>query len=287
MRITNILFPVDFSERSMAVAPKVKAVRKRFQSSLTLLHILHIPTAVYGTIEAPLTCYLPLDDAKEGARNRLLEFSAAAFPGESAATEVDVGDPGSCIPEFARQNHIDLIMMPTRGHGRFRATLLGSVTAKTLHDATCAVWTDSHSEEDSPAHLDWKNVVCAVDTEAEGAHLIREAAGLAANCPITVTLVHAVPAQDRSVERFAGAEFTAFLKDRAREAIAGMQHEAGTNFGVCVEAGGICEVVHHAAESHKADLVLIGRGLLPRFAGGLRSHAYSIVRDMPCPVLSV
>jgi nucleotide-binding universal stress UspA family protein len=271
----------------MAVAPKVKAVRKRFQSSLTLLHVIHVPTALYGTVEAPLSCYLPLDEVKESAHNRLLEFSTRAFPGEPVTTVIDVGDPGSCIPEVTRQHDIDLIMMPTRGHGRFRATLLGSVTAKTLHDATCAVWTDSHCEDGVSEHLEWKSLICAVDTEEEGAHLIRTAAGLAADSPVTVSLVHAVPVQNRNVERFAGAEFTAFLKDRAREAIAGMQREAGTNFGVCVEAGGTCEVVRHAAESHKADLVLIGRGLLPRFAGGLRSDAYSIVRDMPCPVLSV
>jgi nucleotide-binding universal stress UspA family protein len=41
------------------------------------------------------------------------------------------------------------------------------------------------------------------------------------------------------------------------------------------------------AEARRADLVLIGRGALPHFAGRLRSHAYAIVRDMPCPVLSV
>jgi nucleotide-binding universal stress UspA family protein len=271
----------------MAVAPKVNAVRKRFRASLTLLHVIHMPAAAYGTIEAPITCYLTLDEVKESAHARLLEFAARAFPDEPVTTVVEMGDPGSCIPELVRDNNIDLVMMPTRGHGRFRAALLGSVTAKTLHDATCAVWTDCHREDSGPEHLEWKSVICAVDTEAEGAHLIRVAAGLAANSPILVSLVHAVPAQDRNVERLAGTEFTAFLKDRARETIAGMQREAGTNFGVCVEAGSLCEVVRHAAESHKADLVLIGRGLLPRFAGGLRSHAYSIVRDMPCPVLSV
>jgi hypothetical protein len=66
-----------------------------------------------------------------------------------------------------------------------------------------------------------------------------------------------------------------------------MQREAGTNFGVCVEAGGIPEVVRYAALNHRADLVVIGRGVLPRFAGGFRSQAYPIVLDMPCPVLSV
>jgi nucleotide-binding universal stress UspA family protein len=66
-----------------------------------------------------------------------------------------------------------------------------------------------------------------------------------------------------------------------------MQKEAGTNFEVLIEAGNIPETVRRVAENQRADLVLIGRGALPHFAGRLRSHAYAIVRDMPCPVLSV
>ena len=45
-----------------------------------------------------------------------------------------------------RNGHFDLIMMPTHGYGPFRRFLLGSVTAKILHDATCPVWTSTHLE---------------------------------------------------------------------------------------------------------------------------------------------
>jgi len=37
-------------------------------------------------------------------------------------------------------------MMPTHGLGGFRRFLLGSVTAKVLHDADCPVWTGVHLE---------------------------------------------------------------------------------------------------------------------------------------------
>ena len=47
------------------------------------------------------------------------------------------------------------------------------------------------------------------------------------------------------------------------------------------------EVVAEAAERYQADLVLIGRGSLAKFAGRLRTHEYSIIRDAPCPVLSI
>jgi nucleotide-binding universal stress UspA family protein len=286
MPFTNILFPVDFSERSRVVAPHVKAACARFRASLTLLHLVEVPAMAYGTPEAPVVFEFPLEEMKESAEKRLHDLAESEFPGMPVRTVVDEGDPGSCIAELARIWENDLIMLPTRGQGRFRAALLGSVTAKILHDASCAVWTASHCDGAGKQHTDWRKIVCAIDTVPEGARLIRYAAQLAES-GATIQLAHAVPVSEAGVEKYLDLEFAAFLKDQAREAVAGMQKEAGTNFEVLIEAGNIPETVRRVAENQSADLVLIGRGALPHFAGRLRSHAYAIVRDMPCPVLSV
>jgi nucleotide-binding universal stress UspA family protein len=286
MPFTNILFPVDFSERSRVVAPHVKAACARFQASLTLLHLVEVPAMAYGTPEAPVVFEFPVEEMKESAEKRLHDLAESEFPGMPVRTVVDEGDPGSCIAELARIWENDLIMLPTRGQGRFRAALLGSVTAKILHDASCAVWTASHCDTRASQHTDWRNIVCAIDTVPEGARLIRYAAQLAES-GATIQLAHAVPVSEAGVEKYLDLEFAAFLKDQAREAVAGMQKEAGTSFEVLIEAGNIPETVRRVAENQRADLVLIGRGALPHFAGRLRSHAYAIVRDMPCPVLSV
>jgi nucleotide-binding universal stress UspA family protein len=264
----------------------VKAASVRFKASLTLLHLVEVPAMAYGTPEAPVVFEFPLEEMKESAAKRLSDFADEAFPGIPVRSVVDEGDPGSCIAELARIWQNDLIMLPTRGQGRFRAALLGSVTAKILHDATCAVWTASHCDACAAQHTDWRNIVCAIDTVPEGARLIRFAAQLA-EAGATVRLAHAVPVAEAGVEKYLDLEFAAFLKDQARQAVAGMQKEAGTNFDVDIEAGNIPDAVRRVAEARRADMVLIGRGALPHFAGRLRSHAYAIVRDMPCPVLSV
>ena len=46
-RFQNILFPVDFSERCLAVAPAVASFAKRFASRVTLLHVLNLPPGAY------------------------------------------------------------------------------------------------------------------------------------------------------------------------------------------------------------------------------------------------
>jgi nucleotide-binding universal stress UspA family protein len=289
MPFNNILFPVDFSERSHAIIPYVRAACKQFNASLTLLHLIEIPVMAYGVPDAPVTFDFPMEEIKTSVEQKLKEFAAAAFPGISPRIVVNEGDPGSCIAELARAWLIDLIMLPTRGRGKFRAALLGSVAAKTLHDATCAVWTGSHCDTvtDGTAHTEWRNIVCAIDTGAEGTRLIRFAADLAAASGANVHLTHAVPVAESGPERYMDMEFAAFLADEARKRLAGMQKKTGTNFEVVVEAGNIPDAVRRVADTRKADIVLIGRGALPHFAGRLRSHAYAIVRDMPCPVLSV
>jgi nucleotide-binding universal stress UspA family protein len=286
MLFKKILFPVDFSDRSEAVAPHVSAARERFRASLTLLHFVHTPPMAYGAPDSPVVFDYPIDEIIQAAEKKLAAFAAKTFPGIPVGILVKEGDPGLSIADLAHNNGIDLIMMPTRGHGLFRSALVGSVTAKTLHDARCAVWTEAHCEHAGERSGEWRSVVCAIDLDDEGARLIRSAAAIAADTGATVRIAHAVPGYDTAAEAYTGTEFTEYLKREARGTIAGMQKEAGTDFGVCVEAGPIVKVLRHAVESHEGDLVVIGRGVLPEFAGRLRSQAYAIVRGMPCPVLS-
>jgi nucleotide-binding universal stress UspA family protein len=87
-----------------------------------------------------------------------------------------LGDPAFEIVDYAGKNGVDLIMMPTHGYGKFRSMLLGSVAGKVLHDAECAVWTDTHSETPS-AHREIGNVLCAIEVGTESSGLM-ETVGL-------------------------------------------------------------------------------------------------------------
>src|SRR5581483_8938570 len=107
------------------------------------------------------------------------------------------GDPAMQIVGFAAREKVGLIVMPTHGYGPFRRFILGSNTAKVLHDAECPVWTGVHLEEAPAAGIPPRRILCAVDLGPQSSKALCWAAGLAASLGAKLTLLHVV-AQDSS-----------------------------------------------------------------------------------------
>ena len=285
----RILFPTDFSGQSTAIAPAVKAMAKRFGSELVVLHVIDLPLAWYGASEAAAwSALIDADRLRQQGTMALDRFVAQQFSDVRALCRLDQGDAARQIVDIAEEQHAGLIMLPTRGYGPFRALLLGSVTAKVLHDAHCPVWTGIHADELTAHPADrWKRVLCALDSGPQDLGALRWAAQFAAEQSLDLRLVHAVQGADRTITQETDPGMSDFLFDIAREQIAKMQAEAGTNLDVCLRGGSIGRVVREAALGHQSDLIVIGRGVMQKRLGRLRSSAYSIVRQAPCPVMSI
>jgi nucleotide-binding universal stress UspA family protein len=285
----HILFPIDFSERCRSVLPFVKSMAQRFGAKVTLMHVLQIPTGFYTGLDAAYPIALDLDSMRSDAEENLAAFFDVANPPLRGGIQIttDVGDPARLIVDYASANDVDMIMLPTHGYGGFRGLLLGSTAAKILHDAKCAVWTAAHSEDPHLLeHEQCRNILCAVELNGEGLPLLQRSLELAASFGATLRLVHAVPGAEPSPVIVPDHDYQHFLLQTARDSAARLQHKAGTNLELCIAAGAVSKVVRAAALQHHADLVIIGRGKLHETFGRLRTHAYSIIRDSPCPILS-
>src|SRR5690242_7821708 len=136
----KILFPVDFSDSCVGAAPFVDAMAKKFSARVTLLHVLEMPPP-YFTDWYGFMAMVDVSAVREGRVNELNEFLKDRFHGPYVNREMLQGDPSQVISNYAQEQGIDLIMMPTHGFGTFRSLLLGSVTSKVLHDSACPVWT--------------------------------------------------------------------------------------------------------------------------------------------------
>lgn len=274
----RILFPVDFSERSRNAAAHVEAFANRFQAEVILLHVIEPPPEAYAPLEAG---WMDLTSKRLDA---YLEDEAWPAPARRIRA---TGKPATKIVEIAHQEEVDLIMMPTHGYGPFRRFVLGSVAAKVLHDADCAVWTTAHMEEPgAAAKTEIRSIVCAVDLDDKAIHALRWAAELAREFEASFRVAHAAPAIEVRPEMYIDAEFRTQMVEQAKQRVADLQREAGTNAEVIVHAGNTAMVIREIAQMHNADLLVISRGS-HGLMGRLRTHGYAIVRESPCPVLSV
>lgn len=288
LSIHHIVFPTDFSERCAATAPFVRAMATRFGARVSLISA--IPPLWEAAVTDPGAAVLVnMQEFKADREARLARTLAEEFSGISVERVAEIGDPAAVITEFAHTNGADLIMMPTHGYGTFRSLLLGSVTAKVLHDAHCPVWTNAHAQEpDAVSHLPEMVVLCAVDGTPKTVPLMEWAARYCQDAGAALRIVHAVSAGVQSwPERQMDREFEEEVRAEVKESIERQMRAAGVNAPLCLAAGEVSSAVREEARRHKADLVIIGRGLLHETLGRLRTHSYGIIRHAPCPVLSV
>lgn len=264
LSIANILVPVVFSERCAWAARFAARLAKEFGSQLLVLNV--------------------------GPENHLKDLEAfvsnevAGIPHKLVVID---GDPADRIVEFAREYKADLIVMPTY-HGRYRAFLVGSVTAKVLHDVECPVLTGVHRPAESPRIPDaFRNVVCGLDDAPGCVSLFRWARELTTIIGARLRLVHAIPAVDEISENRGEIEVRRYLLNEAKKHFNARFAAESEQPPIDLRGGGIARLIRETALASEADLVVIGRGHADRALGRLRTNTYAVIRNSPCPVVSV
>lgn len=272
---SRILFPVAFSERCRAAARHVAALATRYGSEITLLHVVEIPLTRPGELDfGALAFEADLDARTRTARELLNNFAHEALP-EAADPRriVFSGDPARIIVREAHDHQVGLVMMPTHGYGMFRRFILGSVTAKVLHDAECPVWTAAHLPEPATDTAGPRHIMCAVDLSEYNPRPLLAARDLAREFAAELTVAHATLLHEAA--------------DEARTALTELLARLEIAAQVSIAVGDVAESVRGLATEHAADLLVIGRGQHSGLSGRLRTHSYGIIRESPCPVLSV
>lgn len=282
----KILFPVDFSKRCEAIAPAVRALAARNAAQVTLFHALDMPPGGYAEWYS-FAAMVDIRAIEDHTVRSLDRFAHRLFEGFPVEKVVMQGRPADAIADHLRENPTDLIMIASHGHGRFRSLMLGSVTSAILHDFAVPVWTAAHAFEDPPKNGDYKNIVCAIDMEADSEDVLKLAKQIVQDYRAKLTVVHSEPAVEDMVHSDSAERFRRFLEFRAREDYAPLASAAGVDAPIVVVEGAVGESIAAAAKKYQADLLIIGRGCVRGTLGRLRTHANDIIRRSPCPVLSV
>lgn len=285
----RILAPADFSRRAVGAARYVEALAAHFGSEVTLLHVLAPPHYEFSSMEVGGAVLNDLySNRVEQVRHELDAYLREELPGLKAERVMLDGDPAKKIVEYAHEHQIDLVAVSTHGYGPFRRFILGSVTAKILHDVDCPVWTGVHLEEaPEVSKIDFKTVLAAIDLGPQSEKTLAWASAFAQSYNAKLVVAHAAPCIEGRKGEYPDPEWRRHLKDDAIEGIRKLQEKVGSKAEVMVECGEPPEAVCSAAQRLEADLLVIGRGSAAGVFGRLRTNAYSIIRQSPRPVVSV
>ena len=282
MNVKHIIFPIDYSEACKRAAPHVDAAARNFGARVSLLHVLGLfPRYVEHSLHFLSDSEMQVVLCRE--RDALRNFAQQAFsndliehPGRVDFVTHLEGDPATKVVQYASEHGGDLIMMPTHGLGTFRRLLIGSMTAKVLHDAPMPVWTSIHgpATNNRESNVLSERILCAIDLGPCSMRVLQAAQSLADRLRAKWCVVHAMESKGPN-EREARLEAMHLL------------NEAGVSVPLCVGHGTPASVIRQHAKETSSDLCVIGRGCLTEHWGRLRTNVYAIIRESPCPVLSV
>lgn len=280
----KILCPVDYSKHCEAVVPYAQEIAQRFSADLTLVHaygeaLAHNRLAALGSEL--------VDGTQPFEEQRLRDFSQEVFPGRSVNIFVQLGDTAEVLQDVVQREGTDLVMLATRGHGAVRRFLLGSVTAKVLHDLDAAVWTGTGTAlMDHTPQIPYQSVLCAISDTDEAEAVLKAAAVFACSYGARWSIVHVTEVPPAAVE----VDFSPYrdaLVEAADTRLRELKRRLNMDVPHTVTDGTVAEQVRREVLRQKADIIIAGRGRTQTGISRMWSHLYQIVRESPCPVLSI
>ena len=290
LAVRRILVPIVFTDLSKHILPQAAWLASRLQAEIVLLHVvepLNFPAGIFEVGDK----INPHDLTSRVVYQAHCDLDQTPLPelaGIAATRLLLHGNPAVEIANTALNKNVDLIMMATRGFGAFHRFLVGSVTAKVLHESDCPVWTGVHLEDPAVGEFTVRNVLCSVDLSHHSYRTAALAAQLATSIGAALILVHITDSV--GIYGPGGLRVDPTWKETivgyATKEMARLQQSVGTKAEVIIDSGNVLHLLNQAAEQTKADLLVIGHSPVRGHLGD-NGNGYAIIRESRIPVLSV
>jgi nucleotide-binding universal stress UspA family protein len=132
----NIVLAFDGSDYSNKALQCAKSMAESFEATLWLVHIFRNPSDLLG-----YTDYEKLYARRKSAAQAVLDDARHKLGSISFTLQEELheGQEAESILKVAENCTADLIVMGTRGLGAVKGLLVGSVSRKVIHYASCPV----------------------------------------------------------------------------------------------------------------------------------------------------
>jgi len=135
---TKILVPVDGSDNSYRALDAALFLSEKLGSNITVLHVMEEVPITH--IESQKLLSELLEAYKKENQDILSKCSEIARKkGVTINTILLQGNPASIILDFSKKEKYDIVIMGSRGVGKFKELILGSVSSKIVHHSSCEV----------------------------------------------------------------------------------------------------------------------------------------------------
>lgn len=282
----KILLATDGSPSAELAAVTATTLARATDSEL---HVAYIgpwvpPRYIQSQLEA--------DRLKEHARARLsAQVEKVENLGVSVAGDhLRIGEAAAKLADLAEELQADLIVVGSRGQGRMRRALVGSVSDSLVRYAPSPVLVVRGKPITYPARI-----LVASDGSQDSALALQVAADLASKTgsELHLTVVgpgfplYEIPDNPMVFEEIVKAQRTQAEKVISEE-VEKIQQLGVSSVETHLKAGVPAEEITVVAEEVEADLVVVGsRGLNPMKRVLLGGVSDSVVRHAHCPVLVV
>jgi nucleotide-binding universal stress UspA family protein len=138
--VKHILVGVDGSKPSVEACHFAMDLAQQTSAQLTFLFVIETPQVIpVGPLSGYVTTSVARSEEDMKKAEAIVEQVAKERPGLKIVTRVELGEPVDTICEVAKTLKADLVVVGARGHNAAQRFLLGSVSDRVVHHASCPV----------------------------------------------------------------------------------------------------------------------------------------------------
>jgi len=135
---TKILVPVDGSDNSYRALEAALVLSEKLGSNISVVNVMEQVPITH--IESEKLLSELLEAYKKENQEILSKCSdIARQKGIAIKTVLLQGNPAPVILDYSKKENFDLVIMGSRGMGKFKELILGSVSSKIVHHSPCAI----------------------------------------------------------------------------------------------------------------------------------------------------